>query len=191
MAKSAGSRRRTDADVSLNRFDCRAATLQRAAFAALFACLLSMPVSITVPFVGTVMGDVAMARDVMAREDVIIETDEGPVTIVAEMAITPREQARGLMFRTELAERAGMLFLYEEQEITMWMANTPLSLDMIFIRADGTVHRIARRTEPLSREVIPSNGDVTAVLEIRGGQARALGIQVGDTVRHRHFGTAR
>jgi hypothetical protein len=71
----------------------------------------------------------------------------------------------------------------------MWMRNTYVPLDMVFIRADGTVHRIAEMTEPHSEEIISSNGPVGAVLEIAGGSARKLGLKPGDTVRHRHFGT--
>lgn len=132
-----------------------------------------------------------MAAEKMTTEPVVIETADGLVTITAEIAVTPEQQSRGLMFRTRMPATSGMLFTYAPaQEITMWMANTPLSLDMVFIRSDGVIHRIARRTEPFSRDIIASYGDVTAVLEIKGGQSRKLGIAVGDRVRHAHFGTA-
>ena len=84
-----------------------------------------------------------------------------------------------------------MLFLNAApREQTMWMRNTYIPLDMVFIRADGTVHRIAAMTEPHSEEIISSNGPVSAVLEIAGGAAQRLGLKPGDKVRHRHFGTA-
>jgi hypothetical protein len=126
-----------------------------------------------------------------ARDTLDIVTAGGTRTLDIEVAVSPSEQAQGLMFRTELADTAGMLFLHPVAgEIRMWMRNTYIPLDMVFIRADGTVHRIAERTEPMSEEVIPSNGSVAAVLEIAGGAAQRLGIKPGDTVRHAHFGTA-
>jgi hypothetical protein len=96
--------------------------------------------------------------------------------------------ARGLMFRTHLAERAGMLFPYgAPREVTMWMENTQIPLDMVFIRADGVVHRIEAWTAPLSRATIPSRGKVTACLELAGGAAELLGLSPGDRVEHSAF----
>jgi uncharacterized membrane protein (UPF0127 family) len=96
------------------------------------------------------------------------------------------------MFRTSLAEKTGMLFFYPRpQEITMWMRNTYIPLDMVFIRADGVVHRIAARTEPLSEEIIASQGAVTACLELAGGEAERLGLKAGDRVEHRFFKPSR
>lgn len=105
-----------------------------------------------------------------------------------EIAATEAEKATGLMFRTSLPPNRGMLFPYgRPDEVTMWMRNTYIPLDMVFIRADGTVHRIEANTEPLSERVISSNGPVTAVLEIAGGSAAKLGIRAGDKVRHSIF----
>lgn len=133
----------------------------------------------------------ALAAPMRARcneSRLVVETASGPVEFTAELAITPAEQARGLMFRNTLAERHGMLFDFgKPREVTMWMKNTLISLDMLFIRADGTIHRIAEHTEPLSLDTISSNGDVKAVFEIAGGSAAALGIKAGDTVRHAIF----
>ena len=118
----------------------------------------------------------------------VVETASGPVDFTVELALTPQEQARGLMFRNTLAERHGMLFDFgRPREVTMWMKNTLIPLDMLFIRADGTIHRIAEQTQPLSLDTIASNGDVKAVFEIAGGSASALGIKAGDTVRHPIF----
>jgi uncharacterized membrane protein (UPF0127 family) len=81
-----------------------------------------------------------------------------------------------------------MLFDFERAEpVTMWMKNTYLPLDMLFIRPDGTVSRIAADTEPLSTAIIPSGGPVSAVLELNAGTAAKLGIQVGDRVEHPLF----
>lgn len=126
-----------------------------------------------------------------ATERLDLVTGNGIVTLDVEIADTPAKQALGLMYRTELAEKHGMLFLHDPpRESTMWMRNTYIPLDMVFIRADGTVHRIAAMTEPHSEAIIASNGPVAAVLEIAGGSAARLGLKPGDKVRHRHFGTS-
>ena len=75
-----------------------------------------------------------------------------------------------------------------EQEVSMWMKNTYISLDMIFIRGDGRILRIAESTEPLSTKIIPSNGLARAVLEVPAGTAQKYGIRPGDRVAHPMFG---
>lgn len=81
-----------------------------------------------------------------------------------------------------------MLFLYPApQEVEFWMKNTPLSLDMVFVRKDGTIARIAERTTPFSEQMISSGEEVSAVLEVKGGMMRQLGIAVGDRLRHPEF----
>jgi len=123
-----------------------------------------------------------------ADDTLTIDTPSGPVAFTIELALTPEEQARGLMFRNSLAERHGMLFDFgAEREVNMWMKNTLIPLDMLFIRADGTIHHIAAQTEPLSLDVIGSGGDVKAVLEIAGGAAKTLGIAQGAKVHHAIF----
>ena len=97
-----------------------------------------------------------------------------------EIAETEAEREKGLMFRKELPEGQGMLFdFHREQEVGFWMQNTYIPLDMIFIRGDGRILRIAENTEPLSTRIIPSDGPVRAVLEVIGGTARKLGIAPG------------
>lgn len=92
------------------------------------------------------------------------------------------------MFRRSIGNRQGMLFVHPEPRlVTMWMRNTYIPLDMIFIRADGRIHRIEAETEPLSERIIDSGDRVTAVLEIAGGLASKLHIKPGDIVRHPHF----
>ena len=101
-----------------------------------------------------------------------------------ELALSNRQQSMGLMFRRFLPENAGMLFVYNRSAvITMWMKNTFLSLDIIFIRSDGRIHRIVERTIPLSEKRIFSGMPVVAVLELNGGTTKRLGIRVGDRVR--------
>ncbi|MET0922191.1 MAG: DUF192 domain-containing protein [Xanthobacteraceae bacterium] len=105
-----------------------------------------------------------------------------------EMAVTPEEQAKGLMFRRELPEGQGMLFDFQrEQPTSFWMKNTYISLDMIFIRADGRILRIAENTVPLSEALVSSSGPVRAVLEVIAGTCKKLGIAAGDRVSHPIF----
>ena len=108
-----------------------------------------------------------------------------------EVARTDQEKSVGLMFRRTLADDAGMLFPYgAPQAITMWMRNTYIPLDMLFIAADGTIARIEANTEPLSERIIDSGVLVSAVLELAGGAAERLGIKAGDTVQHPFFSAA-
>jgi uncharacterized membrane protein (UPF0127 family) len=87
------------------------------------------------------------------------------------------------MYRRSVPEFYGMLFDFKrDQEITMWMKNTYVSLDMIFIQSDGRIRRIAENTETESEKIIPSGGPVRAVLEVVAGTARKLGIEPGDRV---------
>jgi uncharacterized membrane protein (UPF0127 family) len=117
-----------------------------------------------------------------------IATKSGVCTFAVEMAVTPEEQARGLMFRRSLPEGQGMLFDFKrDQELSFWMKNTLISLDMIFIRADGRILRIAENTEPLSERLVPSGGPARAVLEVISGTSRKLGIAPGDRVAHPIF----
>jgi uncharacterized membrane protein (UPF0127 family) len=125
----------------------------------------------------------------LRRETLKLVTAQAEHTIDVEITETPQEKAQGLMFRSRLPEKSGMLFFYEQpQEITMWMRNTYIPLDMVFIRADGVVHRIEARTEPLSEAIIASRGAVVACLELAGGAAERLGLKPGDRVLHALFG---
>lgn len=118
----------------------------------------------------------------------LITNDGREQPIAVEIAAGPEEKRVGLMFRTYLADGNGMLFPYETpQEVTMWMRNTYIPLDMVFIRADGVVHRVEKRAEPMSERIIASEGPVTAVLELAGGAVDRLGLKPGDRVRHPHF----
>lgn len=130
----------------------------------------------------------ARAADPVADKRLELVTATGVHALEVEIAATPEQQSVGLMFRTHLADDKGMLFTHPEpRELTMWMRNTYIPLDMVFIRADGTVHRIEARTEPLSERVIASKGPVSAVLEIAGGNAARLGLKAGDRVVHPAF----
>ena len=109
-----------------------------------------------------------------------------------ELATTPAERAQGLMFRRSLAPDAGMLFDFGRSEpVSMWMENTLIPLDMLFIAADGRVVNIAQRAVPMDRTPIPSKGPVKGVLELAGGTASRLGLKAGDVIQHAVFSPAR
>jgi uncharacterized membrane protein (UPF0127 family) len=117
-----------------------------------------------------------------------IATKSGVQVFSVEMATTEEEKQNGLMHRKELPDGKGMLFDFSpEQQISMWMKNTYISLDMIFIRADGRILRIAENTEPLSTKIISSGGLAKGVLEVIAGTAQKYGIQPGDRVAHPLF----
>jgi len=119
-----------------------------------------------------------------------IVTKNGVQVFSVEMATTEEEKQTGLMYRKELADGKGMLFDFNpEQEISMWMKNTYVSLDMIFIGANGRILRIAENTEPLSTKIISSKGPARAVLEVVAGTAQKYGIRPGDRVGHPLFGS--
>jgi uncharacterized protein len=106
-----------------------------------------------------------------------------------EVMRTPEEKAKGLMFRQFMPEDRGMLFDFErEQAVSMWMRNTYIPLDMLFIRSDGLLHHIHARAQPLDETPISSNGNVRFVLEINGGVAAKLGLKAGDRVSHALIG---
>jgi len=117
-----------------------------------------------------------------------IATKSGVRMFSVEMAVTDEERAKGLMYRKELPDGRGMLFDFTpEQTISMWMKNTYISLDMIFIGGDGRVIRVAENTETESTKIISSGGPAKAVLEVIAGTARKYGIAPGDQVVHPLF----
>lgn len=121
---------------------------------------------------------------------VIVARDGTRHAFMVEMAVTPDQQMVGLMFRPSVPPDGGMLFDWgTPRESQMWMRNTIASLDMIFIAADGRIHRIAERTVPYSLATISSNGPVRATLEVAAGTAERLGLRVGDRVLHPIFGS--
>ena len=124
----------------------------------------------------------------MRRDRLILQTAQGAHVIDIEIPETATEQQAGLMFRVSVPDKIGMLFLYPaRQEVTMWMKDTSVSLDMVFIKADGEVHRVEAHTQPFSQALICSRGDVTAVLELAAGSAQRLQLQAGDRVMHSAF----
>jgi uncharacterized protein len=112
-----------------------------------------------------------------------IRSANGVHRFTVEVARTPRQQEIGMMYRRSVAPDRGMIFSYDPpQNVAFWMQNTLIPLDMIFIRADGRIARIAT-AKPLDLTSVPSGEAVAAVLEIRGGRAAQLGIRPGDRVQ--------
>ena len=159
--------------------------LSRAVTAAALACL-AVTASAPIPVVQAQAARAAVAK----AEPLTIVTQSGPRRFDVEVMRDDAGRSRGLMFRRSMAPDHGMLFDFEREEpVTMWMKNTYLPLDMVFIRPDGTISRIAAETEPLSTAIIPSGGPVIAVLELNAGVAAKLGIKPGDRIQHPMFKT--
>jgi len=131
---------------------------------------------------------VASAKDAVRTVPLTITSSNGAHAFVVEVAKTSAEQERGLMYRTSIPKDGGMIFAPyppdggAPREATFWMKNTPSPLDIIFIRADGTIAHIAENAVPFSEDKIPSGEPVAAVLELNGGRAGELGIAEGDKV---------
>jgi hypothetical protein len=132
----------------------------------------------------TASGQAAPAKTL----SVTIASANGRHDFTVEVARTAAEQEQGLMYRTDLADDGGMLFApYPPEggpprEASFWMKNTPSPLDIIFIRADHSIARIAENAVPFDQTPIPSGEPVAAVLELKGGRTSALGIAEGDKV---------
>jgi uncharacterized protein len=121
-------------------------------------------------------------------ETITVDTKSGPHTFKVEVAADDQSRETGLMFRKTMAPDAGMLFdFHEPQEVSFWMENTILPLDMLFVRADGTIARVAENAVPYSRATIPSGEPVQVVIELNAGRAHALGIAEGEHVRAPQF----
>ena len=158
--------------------------------------ILKIVVSIFSPILVVGLLILSSPLPLSAQQDVEFERDT--LSIVArrgdvfefnvELAETSEQKSRGLMFRREMADNEGMLFLHRRDRVlTMWMANTFLPLDMLFLERDGTIARIEENTIPQSRDVISSRKRVRAVLELNAGTARNLGISAGDKVVYERF----
>jgi len=119
-----------------------------------------------------------------------IVTASGTHEFQVEIANDDASRERGLMYRRYMPADRGMLFEFErEAPVSFWMKNTYIPLDMIFISRGGVVKNVVANAEPLSERVIPSGPPCTAVLELNGGTAAAIGLKVGDTVTHPFFRT--
>ena len=112
-----------------------------------------------------------------------VSSDQKTHIFKVEVAATPQDQAKGLMFRTEMGPDEGMIFPRDEYaQASFWMKNTPLSLDIIFVGTDGRISNIAANTVPYSLQSVTSDGIASAVLELNAGRAAELGIVAGNKV---------
>jgi uncharacterized protein len=124
----------------------------------------------------------------LQKQPLTFVTSTGKHPFTVEVAATDQERSTGLMFRQSLGDDQGMIFIYPQDElITMWMKNTYIPLDMIFVRSDGTVERVAQDTEPFSEQTISSGDKARAVIEVKAGSAKRLGIKSGDKVDYPLF----
>lgn len=124
----------------------------------------------------------AFAAD-LPVETITVVSKTGHHVFKVEVAADEANRELGLMYRKEMAPDAGMLFYFQKpQFVSFWMENTVLPLDMLFVRADGTIARIKANATPYSRESIPSGEKVQLVIELNGGRAAQLGIAAGDMV---------
>jgi len=126
-----------------------------------------------------------------APEPVVIVSGDEQHTVMAEIATTDAQMQRGLMWRESLAEDSGMLFRYEPpRRASMWMENTLIDLDLVFIQGDGTIFKIVGYAQAGSRRSLGGDAIVAGVLELPAGRAFALGLRPGDVVRHAFFDNA-
>lgn len=137
-------------------------------------------------------GATAMAQGGLAvfeQDEIVIETRDGAHhEFAVELAVSPQQQAQGLMFRRDMAADAGMLFIYgAARVVSMWMRNTVIPLDMLFIESDGRVEKVVERTVPMSLKTISSDRPIKGVLELNSGTAARLGLAPGDRVVHEAF----
>ena len=153
--------------------------------------VLILAVAAWATFAAAVPSSAQVKLQSFERDTLAIETGGGErYRFEVELARTDAQHAQGLMYRRSLAEDAGMLFLYRGAgTVSMWMKNTKIPLDMMFIAPDGHIVDIAERTVPYSLETVSSRRAASAVLEVNGGTVARLGIQTGDRVRHRAFGS--
>jgi uncharacterized membrane protein (UPF0127 family) len=128
----------------------------------------------------------ALPTAVLADESkLVLQTATGEYSFNVQVVDTPESRAQGLMFVTELADDAGMLFDFkEERPVSFWMRNTFIPLDMIFVGADGLVRNVHVNARPHDVTSIPSDGPVQYVLEIPGGRSVEIGLQPGDRMEH-------
>ena len=131
------------------------------------------------------LGASATARAANFSPLVIDQAGGAEHVFQVELALTAKQRQQGLMYRTELADDKGMLFIFPNiEKRSFWMRNVPISLDIIFLRKNGSILNIVANAEPQTDTGRPSIGPAKAVLELAGGRAAELGLQTGDIVRH-------
>ncbi len=139
---------------------------------------------VAIAFPAAAEDDITFTRDTLD----VVTADNLAWTFHVDLAVTPRQRSRGLMFRKTMADDEGMLFLYtREAPRSFWMKNTYLPLDIIFLDRHGAIVSIAADARPLDETTIPSGAPAAGVLEVLAGTSRRLGLEPGDRVIHRAF----
>jgi len=128
-------------------------------------------------------------RDKPVIEDLTLKNEDGATHVFhVEIAQTPYQLMKGLMYRSEMADDAGMLFIFDgEEDRNFWMKNTYLPLDIVFIKGDGRISHIHKGAKPQDLTTLPSKGPVSRVLEINAGLADKLGLGPGTTVYNKTY----
>lgn len=141
------------------------------------------------PFILTIaMSSTVMAQTNFPSDELSIKSKDNVYDFQIELALDDSHRQYGMMFRNSMDDMSGMLFVYDEKRrLSMWMKNTFISLDILFIDDDGTILRIAHSRQPRSLSLIRSGGAAKAVLELKGGIAKSLGITEGDVIIHSTF----
>ena len=128
------------------------------------------------------------AQGIFPRDMIYVESKLKIYDFDVELALDDSQRSYGLMFRNSLPKMSGMLFIYDsKRDLSMWMKNTFISLDILFLDEDGTIINIAKSTEPRSLSIINSKHEAKAVLELNGGLTNELEIMVGDRIIHSSF----
>jgi len=161
----------------------------------LLLTLLALPLAVplAVPLAALAQSpDPTGPQPTLPKEKLVIVTKDGSKhAFDVELAATPKQQETGEMFRKSVPENGGMLFVWDTpKQSEMWMKNTLVPLDMVFIKPDGTIDSIAEDTVPRSLKIVASHGPVLATLELAGGVTAKLNITVGDKVEAKQFGNA-
>lgn len=157
------------------------------------ALFFSAPLSFALAEENERLAPSLMSSDVPGKTQTVeISGDNGKsYKLDIELAVTPEEQMRGLMFRKSMPENHGMMFVFEnETPRTFWMKNTLIPLDILFLDADGKIVKIHENARPLDETQIPSGAPVLAAIELNGGTAARLGIISGNIVHHDTFGNS-
>ncbi len=146
----------------------------------LFLAMLLSPIHSSHSYAGT--------SDTGLLSPLVATTPKGTFIYNIELAVSSEQRRRGLMFRRIMAKDYGMLFDFDRtQKVAMWMKNTYLSLDMVFMRADGTIAHIVENTTPHSLAIISSRFPVRYVLELNAGEASRTGMRPGQIMKHSIF----
>jgi uncharacterized membrane protein (UPF0127 family) len=154
-------------------------------------CSASSITTTIIAWTAAVFGFAGAAFAACSQDTVSVRGDFGSAQFTVEVADSSSERSRGLMFVEQMATTQGMLFVYgHPQSVSFWMRNTLIPLDMVFVDDTGVIRNIHSMAQPLDETPIFGGTDIQFVLEINGGLADRLGMDVGDQMQHISFGNA-